>query len=60
MEGVRVYCSEVLEHLVDPAAVAEIRRVLAPGGVAVLSVPDEGSSAAPPVGRTEPDAPRVR
>jgi len=39
----RVYCSEVLEHLVDPAAaVAEIRRVLAPGGVAVLSVPNEG------------------
>jgi ubiquinone/menaquinone biosynthesis C-methylase UbiE len=39
----RVYCSEVLEHVVDPgAAVAEIRRVLKPGGVAVLSVPNEG------------------
>jgi SAM-dependent methyltransferase len=39
----RVYCSEVLEHLVDPpAAVAEIGRVLRPGGVAVLSVPNEG------------------
>src|SRR5204862_7644270 len=38
----RVYCSEVLEHVVDPpAAVAEIARVLAPGGVAVLSVPNE-------------------
>jgi SAM-dependent methyltransferase len=38
----RVYCSEVLEHLVDPrAAVAEIVRVLKPGGVAVLSVPNE-------------------
>lgn len=38
----RVYCSEVLEHLVDPrGAVAEIARVLAGGGVAVLSVPNE-------------------
>ena len=38
----RVYCSEVLEHVVDPrAAVAEIGRVLKPGGVAVLSVPNE-------------------
>jgi ubiquinone/menaquinone biosynthesis C-methylase UbiE len=38
----RVYCSEVLEHLVDPrAAVAEIGRVLKRGGVAVLSVPNE-------------------
>jgi ubiquinone/menaquinone biosynthesis C-methylase UbiE len=38
----RVYCSEVLEHLVDPAvAVTEIARVLARGGVAVLSVPNE-------------------
>jgi ubiquinone/menaquinone biosynthesis C-methylase UbiE len=38
----RVYCSEVLEHVVDPrTAVAEIRRVLKPGGVAVLSVPNE-------------------
>jgi ubiquinone/menaquinone biosynthesis C-methylase UbiE len=39
----RVYCSEVLEHIVDPAAaVREIGRVLRPGGVAVLSVPNEG------------------
>ena len=38
----RVYCSEVLEHLVDPrGAVAEIARVLKRGGVAVLSVPNE-------------------
>ena len=38
----RVYCSEVLEHVVDPrASVAEIARVLKPGGVAVLSVPNE-------------------
>jgi ubiquinone/menaquinone biosynthesis C-methylase UbiE len=38
----RVYCSEVLEHVVDPAAaVREIRRVLRPHGTAVLSVPNE-------------------
>ena len=38
----RVYCSEVLEHIVDPAAaVREIGRVVRPGGVVVLSVPNE-------------------
>jgi SAM-dependent methyltransferase len=38
----RVYCSEVLEHLPDPrAAVLELRRVLRPRGIAVLSVPNE-------------------
>jgi ubiquinone/menaquinone biosynthesis C-methylase UbiE len=38
----RVYCSEVLEHLPDPAlAIDEIRRVLKLGGVTVLSVPNE-------------------
>ncbi len=38
----RVYCSEVLEHLPDPAtALDEIRRVLTVGGVALLSVPNE-------------------
>jgi ubiquinone/menaquinone biosynthesis C-methylase UbiE len=38
----RVYCSEVLEHLPSPAvALAEMRRVIAGGGVAVVSVPNE-------------------
>jgi ubiquinone/menaquinone biosynthesis C-methylase UbiE len=38
----RVYCSEVLEHVIDPTAVLrEIRRVLRPNGLAVISVPNE-------------------
>lgn len=38
----RVYCTEVLEHVLEPAQVLrEMRRVLAPGGVAVVSVPNE-------------------
>lgn len=38
----RVICSEVLEHLPDPAAaVAEIARVVRADGVVVLSVPNE-------------------
>ena len=38
----RVYCSEVLEHLPSPAtALAEVRRIVARGGVAVVSVPNE-------------------
>jgi SAM-dependent methyltransferase len=36
-------CFEVLEHLIDPLrALAEILRVLKPGGVAMLSVPNAG------------------
>ena len=35
-----VFCSEVLEHLPEPGAgLAEIRRVLKPGGRTILSVP---------------------
>lgn len=34
-----VICSHVLEHVDDRKALAEIRRVLAPGGRAVLAVP---------------------
>ena len=38
----RVLSSEVLEHLPDPGtAVAEIARVTRPGGIVVLSVPNE-------------------
>ncbi len=38
----RVYCSEVLEHIPSPAAaLAEMRRIIAGGGVAVVSVPNE-------------------
>jgi ubiquinone/menaquinone biosynthesis C-methylase UbiE len=35
-----VYASHVLEHVPDDlAAIAEIRRILAPGGIAILPVP---------------------
>ena len=38
----RVYCSEVLEHVPSPArALAEMRRVVGPRGVVVVSVPNE-------------------
>ena len=38
----RVYCSEVLEHLPSPAAaLAEMQRIVAAGGIAVVSVPNE-------------------
>ena len=38
----RVYCSEVLEHIPSPgSALAEMRRIVADGGVAVVSVPNE-------------------
>lgn len=36
-----VFCTQVLEHLVDPAhALARLRSVVAPGGTVVVSVPD--------------------
>lgn len=38
----KVICSEVLEHVPEPARVlAELARVLAPSGVAVVSIPNE-------------------
>ena len=38
----RVVCSEVLEHVIEPAAViAEIRRVARPGARIVLTLPNE-------------------
>lgn len=38
----RVYCSEVLEHVLDPEAVMkEMRRVVADDGVVAVSVPNE-------------------
>lgn len=38
----RVICSEVLEHVEDPnAMLATIARALAPGGLAVITVPNE-------------------
>lgn len=38
----RVICTEVLEHTREPAAIlAEIRRLLRPGGVAVITVPND-------------------
>ena len=38
----RVICTETLEHTVDPGAVlAEIRSVVRPGGVAVITVPND-------------------
>ncbi len=35
----RVICSHVLEHVDDRKALAEMHRILAPGGFAVLSTP---------------------
>jgi ubiquinone/menaquinone biosynthesis C-methylase UbiE len=38
----QVICSEVLEHLLDPyLSLKEIARILAPKGIAVISVPNE-------------------
>lgn len=40
----KLICSEVIEHLIDPMPLlAEIKRVLAPGGTAVFTVPNLNS-----------------
>lgn len=40
-----VFCNHVLEHVDDDArALAELRRILAPDGVLVLGVPNEGAA----------------
>jgi 2-polyprenyl-3-methyl-5-hydroxy-6-metoxy-1,4-benzoquinol methylase len=37
----RIWCSEVIEHLIDPAkTLEEFRRVLKPGGVAAITTPN--------------------
>ncbi len=37
----RIWCSEVIEHLIDPAkTIAEFRRVLKPGGIAAITTPN--------------------
>ena len=40
VEGDLAVCRHVLEHVVDPAALVEILRTAAPGGVVYLEVPD--------------------
>jgi 2-polyprenyl-3-methyl-5-hydroxy-6-metoxy-1,4-benzoquinol methylase len=38
----RIYCTEVLEHVLDPSVVlSEMKRVLSADGIAVVSVPNE-------------------
>lgn len=38
----KIICSEVIEHILDPRkALMEIQRVLAPGGLAAVSIPNE-------------------
>lgn len=40
----KIICSEVIEHVVDPSILlAEIKRVLAPGGLVVFTVPNWNS-----------------
>lgn len=39
-----VWCSEVIEHLRDPASsVSEMRRVLKPGGTLIITTPNSGA-----------------
>lgn len=51
-----VYCSNVLEHIPDDrAAMAEIRRVLKPGGHAAIMVPIRGETTDEDLSVTDPE-----
>ncbi len=51
-----IYCSHVLEHIPDDRqAMRELFRVLAPGGMAIIQVPERGEHTFEDAGITTPD-----